>query len=39
MKEGDDFFPYRDNRDDYWVGYFSSHPYLKKLVRDNGRLL
>lgn len=32
MKEGDDFFPYKDNRNDYWTGYFTTHPYLKKLT-------
>lgn len=38
-KEGDDFFPYRDNVNDYWTGYFTTHPFLKKLVMDNGRLI
>lgn len=39
LKEKDDFFPYRDNKGDYWTGYFTTYPYLKKFTMDNGRLL
>lgn len=38
-KKDDDFFPYRDDIGAYWTGYFTTHPYLKKLAMDNGRLL
>jgi len=29
----DDFFPYADGRDNYWTGYFTSRPALKRYVR------
>lgn len=29
----DDFFPYADNKDSYWTGYFTSRPSLKRLER------
>jgi hypothetical protein len=28
-----DFFPYADNRDSYWTGYYTTRPVLKGLVR------
>jgi lysosomal alpha-mannosidase len=34
-----DFFPYSDDPNTYWVGYFTSRPYLKGLVRDAGKYL
>ena len=30
----DDMFPYSDNPQDYWTGYFSSRASAKKQVRD-----
>jgi hypothetical protein len=33
-----DFFPYGEGRSTYWVGYFSSRPWLKYLTRYAGRL-
>jgi len=30
----DDGFPYSDNPEDFWTGYFSSRPTKKKGVRD-----
>ena len=30
----DDGFPYSDNLDDYWTGYFTSRPTQKKMIRD-----
>lgn len=29
-----DMFPYADNPEDYWTGYFTSRPGAKKQVRD-----
>lgn len=29
-----DFFPYSDDPNAYWTGYFTSRPYLKGMVRD-----
>lgn len=29
----DDFFPYADNAHDFWTGYFSSRPALKRYER------
>ena len=34
----DDGFPYSDNLDDYWTGYFSSRPTQKKMIRDTSSL-
>ncbi|XP_040026054.2 lysosomal alpha-mannosidase [Gasterosteus aculeatus] len=35
----DDFFPYADAAHDYWTGYFTSRPALKRYERiSNGRL-
>ncbi|KAK0140408.1 Lysosomal alpha-mannosidase [Merluccius polli] len=35
----DDFFPYADNAHNFWTGYFSSRPALKRYERvSNGRL-
>ena len=30
----DDFFPYADNKDGFWTGYFTSRPALKRYVRE-----
>ena len=30
----DDGFPYSDNVDDYWTGFFSSRATHKKMIRD-----
>jgi hypothetical protein len=30
----DDFFPYADGANNYWTGYFTSRPALKRYVRD-----
>lgn len=38
-KLNDDFFPYRDDKNSYFTGYFTSKPFIKKLARDSGRLL
>lgn len=35
----DDFFPYADQTNAYWTGYFTSRPALKGLVREEGRFL
>ena len=29
-----DFYPYSDNSNDYWTGYFTTRPYLKLLGRE-----
>jgi len=34
-----DFYPYRDQDQDIWTGYFTSRPYFKGLVRDTGNYL
>jgi hypothetical protein len=33
----DDFFPYADNPNAFWTGYFTSRVALKGFVRDFGR--
>ncbi len=33
-----DFFPYADNYDAYWSGYFSSRPTSKRLIREASSL-
>lgn len=35
----DDAFPYASGTNDFWVGYFSSRPGLKKQVKDASALL
>lgn len=30
----DDGFPYSDNQEDFWTGFFSSRPTKKKMTRD-----
>ena len=35
----DDFFPYADNANGYWTGYFVSRTALKGFVRDMGRFV
>jgi alpha-mannosidase II len=30
-----DFFPYADNKDSYWTGYFSTRPTMKRFSRQN----
>jgi len=34
-----DFFPYADNQDGYWTGYFTSRVELKRIVRESGKFL
>ncbi|KAL0478997.1 lysosomal alpha-mannosidase [Acrasis kona] len=34
-----DFFPYADNVNSYWTGYYSSHPEMKDAVRKNEHML
>ncbi|KAL0222279.1 hypothetical protein RCL1_002133 [Eukaryota sp. TZLM3-RCL] len=34
-----DFFPYADNSDSYWTGYYSTSPTLKKKIRDAEKML
>jgi hypothetical protein len=29
-----DMFPYSDNQDEFWSGFFTSRPTTKKLVKD-----
>ena len=35
----DDFFPYAEANHSYWTGYFTSRVSLKRMVREQGRLL
>jgi len=35
----DDFFPYADDDDHFWTGYFTSRPALKRYVRDTSGFL
>lgn len=35
----DDFFPYSDDDNSYWTGYFTSRPALKRYVRTSSALL
>ena len=35
----DDFFPYADRNDAYWVGYFTSRVALKNYVKWLGRYI
>ncbi|KAJ8383747.1 hypothetical protein AAFF_G00215890 [Aldrovandia affinis] len=35
----DDFFPYADNAHDFWTGYFTSRPALKRYERISNSLL
>ena len=30
----DDFFPYKDGPNSFWAGYYTSKPFLKRLVRE-----
>jgi lysosomal alpha-mannosidase len=30
----DDGFPYADNKEDFWTGFFSSRPTKKKMTKD-----
>ena len=39
INENEDFFPYSDNQQDNWTGFYSSRPYFKGLVKDNANLL
>lgn len=34
-----DFFPYRDEENAYWTGYYTSRPESKLLIREAGRYL
>ncbi|KAL0223649.1 hypothetical protein P9112_003039 [Eukaryota sp. TZLM1-RC] len=34
-----DFFPYSDNADAYWTGYYSTSPVLKKKIRSSESIL
>ncbi|KAL6080566.1 Alpha-mannosidase 2 [Balamuthia mandrillaris] len=34
-----DFFPYADNKDSYWTGYYTTRPRLKRLTRTAFSLL
>ena len=31
---GNDFFPYADNKDSYWTGYYVTRPLLKVILLD-----
>lgn len=35
----DDFFPYADNPDGFWTGYFTSRVAIKLFVRQAGRYM
>ena len=34
----DDFFPYADGPHQFWTGYFTSRPALKRYIRDTSAL-
>eukprot|EP01116_Phalansterium_solitarium_P016044 TRINITY_DN3630_c0_g2_i1.p1 TRINITY_DN3630_c0_g2~~TRINITY_DN3630_c0_g2_i1.p1 ORF type:complete len:1254 (-),score=450.47 TRINITY_DN3630_c0_g2_i1:473-4234(-) len=34
-----DFFPYADNEDSYWTGYYASRPVLKSVARETESVL
>ena len=34
----DDFFPFADDPDAYWTGFFTTRPHLKKYVRETGNM-
>lgn len=34
-----DFFPYADQKNAYWTGFFASRPVLKAMVKEMGRFL
>ena len=38
-EKNDDFMPYADMANNYWTGYFTSRPKLKKMVKESGRFL
>lgn len=38
-EKADDFFPYRDEPNAYWTGYFTSKPWLKGMVRRASKYL
>ena len=37
--KSDDLFPYGDDRDSWWTGYFSSRPNAKSFVRKGSHIL
>lgn len=39
QEKKDDFFPYGSTYYEYWTGYFSSRPALKRMVRQGSNLL